>query len=62
MSEAAKNVRNVMQRRTPSGYIGEVKAFPEDKINELLWEVMYSIKMNIYKHILSNKNELYRHR
>lgn len=38
MSETAKNARNVMQRRTPSGYKGEVKAFPEDKINELLWE------------------------
>lgn len=38
MSETARKARNVMQRKAPSGYKGETKAFPEDKINELLWE------------------------
>ena len=50
MLETAKNARNVMQRRTPPGYKSEVKAFPEDKINELLWE---GFKMTNKKNDLS---------
>lgn len=38
MSEIAKRVRNVVERKTPVGEHGEVKFFPEDKINELLME------------------------
>lgn len=38
MSDTAKKARNVIQRKSPSGYQGEIKAFPEDKIHELLWE------------------------
>lgn len=37
MAETAKKARNVMQRRIPTGDYGSVKAFPEDKIDELLW-------------------------
>lgn len=38
MSDTARQARNIMQRKTPSGDKVEVKAFPEDKIHELLWE------------------------
>jgi hypothetical protein len=38
MSETAKKARNIMQRRTPSGDYGDVPAFPEDKIYDLLFE------------------------
>lgn len=38
MSETAKKARSIMQRRTPTGDYGGAKAFPEDKIYDLLWE------------------------
>lgn len=38
MSETARKVRNVIQRKPPSGDKYETKSFPEDKIHELLWE------------------------
>ena len=38
MTEAAKNTRNIRQRRAPSGNYGDTKAFPEDKIFDLLFE------------------------
>ncbi|MEY9970972.1 hypothetical protein ABH966_001336 [Lysinibacillus sp. RC46] len=37
-SETAKKARNLKLRRAPSGENSGTKAFPEDKINELLWE------------------------
>ncbi|MED4225952.1 gamma-mobile-trio recombinase GmtY [Neobacillus cucumis] len=38
MSATAKRARNIMQKRTPSGDYGDVPAFPEDKIYDLLFE------------------------
>ena len=38
MSEIAKRVRNVVERKTPVGEHGGAKLFPEDKIKELLFE------------------------
>src|SRR5208337_4529426 len=37
-AEAAKQARNVLLRRTPSGDHGGTKAFPDDKLKELLFE------------------------
>lgn len=38
MADVAKKARNVIQRRIPTGDHGNVKAFPEDKIHDLLWK------------------------
>ncbi|MEA4847167.1 MAG: gamma-mobile-trio recombinase GmtY [Clostridiaceae bacterium] len=38
MTETARQVRNVMNRRKPASTQGATKAFPEDKIEELLME------------------------
>lgn len=38
MAETAKQVRNVMSRRRPYSAHGGTKAFPEDRIQDLLWE------------------------
>lgn len=38
MSETARKARSIKQRRAPSGDYGGAKAFPEDKIHDLLWE------------------------
>ena len=38
IAETAKVVRNIMSRRKPYSANGATKAFPESKINDLLWE------------------------
>lgn len=38
MSETAKLARNIVRRRKPYSSKANTKAFPENKIHELLWE------------------------
>lgn len=46
MSETAKLARNVVRRRTPYASKGNTKAFPENKIHELLWEGFKNTRKN----------------
>ncbi|HCL02745.1 MAG TPA: site-specific integrase [Lachnoclostridium phytofermentans] len=46
MSETAKLARNVVKRKKPYSSNGDTKAFPENKIHELLWEGFKNTRKN----------------
>lgn len=54
MSETAKLARNDVRRRKPNSSKGDTKAFPENKIHELLWEGFKNTRKN-YKLDLINR-------
>lgn len=46
MSETSKLARNAVRRRKPYSSKGDTKAFPENKIHELLWEGFKNTRKN----------------
>ena len=46
ISETAKVVRNIVRRRKPYSANGATKTFPENKINDLLWEGFKNTRKN----------------
>jgi hypothetical protein len=46
MTETARQVRNVINRRKPYSAHGNTKAFPEDQIHKLLWQGFRRTKRN----------------
>lgn len=56
MTETAKQVRNVVNRRKSSSSHGGTKAFPEDQIHNLLWEGFRKTRKNIELDLIDRYN------